>query len=249
MGRLQGKVAVITGANSGIGRAAAERFIEEGATVVLTGRRPDAVAEAAEALGPQAHGIVADASKLGDIDRLLAEVGETYGRIDVLFLNAGVAPFGPIDGFSEADFDRVFETNVKGPYFTIQRALPLLKEGSSVLVNASVAGVKGLPGTSAYSATKAAVRSLVRGLAAELGPRGIRVNALSPGAIETPIWSKTGLAEEQTSEFGASISQTVPLGRFGSAQEMASVAVFLSSDDASYVTGGDLQADGGFAQV
>lgn len=249
MSKLNNKIAVVTGGNSGIGFASAKRFADEGATVVITGRRKEAVEQAAAELGDNVIGIVADATVADDTDRLLHELKERFGHIDVLFLNAGVAPMGPFEAFTEEDYDRVFHTNVKSPFFTIQKALPILADGASVIVNASVVSSKGLPGAAAYSATKAAVRSLVRTLAAELAPRGIRVNAISPGPIETPLWSKTGLPEDATSEFGENIGQLTPLGRFGTADEMASAASFLASSDASYVTGSDLQADGGFAQV
>ncbi len=249
MSKLENKVAVVTGGNSGIGLASAKRFAADGAQVVITGRREEAVDEAVREIGGNAVGIVADATVADDTDRLLREVRERFGRIDVLFLNAGVAPMGPFETFREEDYDHVFDTNVKAPFFTVQKALPLLSTGASVLINASAVSSKGLPGAAAYSATKAAVRSLVRTWAAELAPRGIRVNAISPGPIETPLWAKTGLPEELTSEFGENIGQLTPLGRFGRADEMASAAAFLASDDASYVTGADLQADGGFAQV
>ena len=249
MSKLNKKVAIVTGGNSGIGYSTAKRFAEEGAQVILTGRRQEAVEQAAKEIGHGAVGIVADATKADDTERLLNDVEKQFGKIDVLFLNAGVAPMGPFEQFTEAEYDRVFHTNVKAPFFTIQKALPKLAEGSSVIINASVAAFKGLPGAAAYSATKAAVRSLVRTLSTELSERKIRVNAISPGPIETPLWSKTGLPEDATSEFGDNIGQVTPLGRFGTADEMAAAVTFLASDDASYVTGSDLQADGGFAQI
>lgn len=249
MGRFQDKVVVITGGNSGIGYAAAQHFAEEGARVVITGRRPDAVEKAAGSLGPRAAGIVADASRLDEVSRLFEQIKSLHGTIDVLFLNAGIATFAPVAEQDETAFDALFDTNVKGPYFALQKALPLLGDGASVIVNASAVNTKGLPGASAYSATKAAVRSLVRSFAAELSPRGIRVNAVSPGPVETPLWSKTGMEEAEIGEFGQEVGKMVPLGRFGRADEMAKVVLFLASDAASYVTGADVAADGGFAQV
>ncbi|MEM0982731.1 MAG: glucose 1-dehydrogenase [Planctomycetota bacterium] len=249
MARLENKVAVVTGGNSGIGFATAKRFVEEGARVIITGRRADAVEKAAKDLGGNVVGLVADASTLADTDKLVEQLKEHTDHVDVLFLNAGIAPMAPLTESDEAMFDSTFNTNVKGPLFTIQKALPLLKGGSSVFINASVVTDKGLTGSSIYSASKGAVRTMVRVLAAELAPHGIRVNALSPGPIGTPLWSKTGMSEEDTQGMGEQLGKTVPLGRFGEPEEMAGVAVFLASDDSSYVTGADIQADGGFAQV
>lgn len=247
MSMLQDKVVVVTGGNSGIGYASAERMAAEGAKVVITGRRKDAVEEAAAKLGNGAIGFVADASDIEASRRVLDEVGSRFNRIDVLFLNAGIAPLGPFDSFTEEDFDRVFDTNVKGPFFTVQHALPMLHKGSSVIINASIAAGKGLAGYAAYSATKAAVRSLVRTLAAELSP--IRANAVSPGPIATPLLGKSGMSEETIAEAGESVQDSTPLGRFGQPEEIAAVVAFLASDDASYVTGADFHADGGFAQI
>jgi NAD(P)-dependent dehydrogenase (short-subunit alcohol dehydrogenase family) len=249
MGKLRDKVALITGGNSGIGLAAARRFLEEGAEVILTGRRTDAVEAAAKELGAGATGLVADAGDPADAARLVAEVQRRHGRLDVLFLNAGIAQFAPFEQQPEAAYDEMFRVNVRGPYFTVQKALPLLSQGASVLFNTSVAGVKGMPNTSAYAATKAALRSVVRTLAAELAPRGIRVNAVSPGPIETPIFGKIGLGPEQIEEFGRQVRSQVPLGRMGRPEEIASVAAFLASDESSFLTGTEITADGGLAQV
>jgi len=249
MTRLKNKIALITGGNSGIGFATAQRFLAEGAQVVITGRRPDAVAEAAEQLGPGATGIVADASKLEDIERLIGEVKQLHGQIDVLFLNAGIAPFEDIEQQTPEVYDQVFATNVRGPYFTIQKALPVLADGASIVITGSVVGVKGFAGASVYSATKAAVRSLARTLTAELAPRGIRVNILSPGPIETPLYGKLGKTEEEVNELATAFAAMVPLGRFGGADETANAALFLASDESSFVTGADLHVDGGLAQV
>lgn len=249
MQRLEAKVAVITGGNSGIGFATAERFIEEGATVVITGRRADAVAEAAAKLGPKATGLVADAADLDATQRALQQVKAEHGPIDVLFLNAGVAPFKPLEDQDEAGFDTLFDINVKGPYFTVQRALPLLADGASIIFNTSVVNVKGFAGASVYSATKAAFRSFARTLTSELAPRGIRVNAVAPGPIETPIYGKLGLPAEQVEEMGGGFAAMVPLGRFGESSEVAGAVAFLASSDASFITGAELPVDGGLAQV
>jgi NAD(P)-dependent dehydrogenase (short-subunit alcohol dehydrogenase family) len=249
MGRLDGKTALITGANSGIGFASAKRFIAEGARVAITGRRAEAVKKAAAELGPEATGIVADAGSIKDIGRLIDEVKQLYGTLDILFLNAGNAPAATIDRQDEASFDELFNVHVKGPYFTVQKALPLLKEGSSIIFTTSIGNVKGFPGFGVYAAAKAALRSFTRTLASELATKGIRVNSLSPGPIDTPIFGKTGLSQKEIDEFQKNIGSMVPLGRFGKADEIAAVAVFLASGDSSYITGSEITADGGMAQV
>ncbi len=249
MSRLQGKTALVTGGNSGIGFAAAKRFIEEGAEVILTGRRADAVAEAAKELGPRATGVVADAAKLEDTDALVADLRAEGKRIDVLFLNAGIAPFADLEQQSPEAWDQVFATNVRGPYFTIQKALPVLADNASIVITGSIVGHKGFAGTSAYSASKAAVRNLARTLTSELGPRGIRVNVLSPGPIETPLYGKLGKSEEEVGQMAEGFAQMVPLGRFGGAREAAEAALFLASDESSFVAGTELAVDGGIAQV
>lgn len=252
MSKLNGKIAVVTGGNSGIGYATAERFLAEGAKVVITGRRQEAVEEAVNKLasgGGEVSGIVADQSLLEDTDRLVATLKERHGRVDVLFVNAGVAPMAPLAETSVEDFDRVFDINVRGLYFLLQKALPLLGEGASVILNASVVSKYGFPGASAYSATKAAVRSIGQSVAAELAPQGVRVNLLSPGPVASPLWTKTGMDQEVTDGFGAAIGARIPLGRFAAPEEMAGLATFLASDDASYVTGADFQADGGLTQA
>lgn len=249
MSQLQGKTALITGGNSGIGFATARRFLREGAQVIITGRRADAVAEAVEQLGEGAMGIVADASKLEDVDALIEKVKQSARKLDVLFLNAGIAPFANLEEQSPEAYDQVFATNVRGPYFTIQKALPILNDNASIMITGSVVGVKGFAGTSVYSASKAAVRNLARTLTAELAPRGIRVNILSPGPIETPIYGKLGKTEAEVNELAAGFATMVPLGRFGGADETADAALFLASDQSSFVTGIDLQVDGGLAQV
>ncbi len=249
MSKLANKVAVITGGNSGMGLTTAKYFLENGAQVVITGRRQKELDEAVASLGGGAVGIQGDVSNLADLDRLFGEVKERFGRVDVLFANAGLGQLAPIEHVTEEHFDREFNVNVKGVYFTIQKALPLMSDGGSIILNASVAASKGMGAFSVYSATKAAVRSFARTLTTDLKDRGIRVNTLSPGPIETPIFDKMGLSDEQKSEFGQGVTAMVPLGRFGTTDEIAKAAVFLASDDSSYVTGIELTVDGGLAQV
>ncbi|GJL73668.1 MAG: oxidoreductase [Nitrosomonas sp.] len=249
MRKLNNKVAVITGGNSGIGLATARRFIADGALVVITGRNQEALDAAVGELGDRVTGIRSDVTNIEDLDRLFAQIQEHFGRIDVLFANAGIAPLLPIEAVTEEHFDHLFNTNVRGLFFTIQKSLPLLSEGASVILNASVVAQSGLANTSIYSATKAAVRSLGRTLAAELAPRGIRVNVVSPGLIETPFWGKVGLSKDEVDAFGAQVVQQTPLGRPGKPEEIAATVAFLASDDASYFTGADLVADGGMIQV
>ncbi len=249
MSRLHNKVAVVTGGSSGIGLATARRFIADGAQVVVTGRNREALNAAVAELGDRATGIRGDVANLEDLDRLFAQVREQFGRVDVLFANAGIAPFVPSEAVTEEHFDRLFNINVRGLFFTVQKALPLLSEDASVILNASVVAQSGLPNTSIYSATKAAVRSLGRTLAAELSPRGIRVNVVSPGLIETPFWGKVGLSQDEVDAFGEQVVGQTPLGRPGKPEEIAATVAFLASDDASYFTGADLVADGGMIQV
>jgi len=247
--RLQDRVAVITGASTGIGFATAQRFVAEGAKVVITGRNAERLEAARQKLGEQVLAVQGDASDLADVDRLIATVGAKFGRIDVLYLNAGIATFAPVDAQSVDAYRQLFDVNVFGPYFTVQKALPLLNEGASVLFTTSVVNEKGMLGASAYAATKAALRSIVRVLANELAGRGIRVNAVSPGPIETPIFSKTGMTEAELDGFAQQIVAGVPLGRFGQASEVANAALFLASTESAFVTGTELSVDGGFAQV
>jgi NAD(P)-dependent dehydrogenase (short-subunit alcohol dehydrogenase family) len=249
MGQLNNKIALITGGSSGIGLATAQRFLREGAQVIITGRNPDTLAEADKALEGRATVIRSDAADPAAVDALLDDVKAKFGRIDVLFLNAGIAHFAPLEAQDRAGFQRMLDINLLGPYFTVQKALPLLSQGASVLFNTSVVNVKGMPNASAYAATKAALRVVVRGLAAELAARGVRVNAVSPGPIATPIFSKTGMPAEQLDAFAQQIQASVPLGRFGNPSEIANAALFLASNDASFITGTELQVDGGMAQV
>ena len=246
VGRLSGQVALVTGGSSGIGLATAQRFIEEGAYVFITGRRQTALDAAVIKLGGATHvtAIAGDVSQLADIERVMAAIKTTKGHLDVVFANAGGGNVTSFDAFTEAQFDKEFAINVKGVFFTVQKALPLLKDGSSIILTSSNAGIVGAPGFSAYAAAKAAVRSLARTLTAELKSRNIRVNSLSPGATATAAWSP------EIMEFVSStLLPSIPLGRFAQADEMATVAVFLASRDSSYVTGIDLVADGGMSQV
>jgi NAD(P)-dependent dehydrogenase (short-subunit alcohol dehydrogenase family) len=248
MGKLDGKVALVTGGNSGIGFATARRFIAEGAYVFVTGRRKPELDRAVAELGPNATGVPGDVANLADLDRLFATIKQQKGRLDIVFANAGVATDTPIATVTEADYDRHFDINVKGALFTVQKALPLLRDGGSIILTSSIVGSKGIPGRSVYSATKAALRSFARVLAAELKDRKIRVNAVSPGLIDTA--GLRGLVKTDSEGLqGAARDRGVPLGRVGRPDEIAAAVTFLASEDASYVTGIELFADGGLAQV
>jgi len=247
--KLQNKVAVITGGNSGIGLAIANSFNEEGAELALFGRNEKTLNQAASTIGNGTIVVQGDVTNLSDLDKLFDEVKSKYGKIDTLVVNAGGGKFVPIENVDEELFDEINDTNFKGAYFTIQKALPLLKEGSTVILVSSVANVKGIAGMTVYSASKAAVRSLARTLAAELAPKGIRVNSLSPGPIDTPIFNRLGIPEKDVDKTKEQFSSMVPLQRLADASEIASVALFLASQDSSFVTGADIAADGGLAQV
>jgi|ERR1043165_1721977 NAD(P)-dependent dehydrogenase (short-subunit alcohol dehydrogenase family) len=249
MKRLEGKVAVVTGGNSGIGLATAKQFQDEGARVAISGRSQKTLDEAARLLGKEVLVVQADVSKLSDADKLFTAVEKRFGKIDVLFVNAGVAKFVPVDAVSEAHYDELFDINTKGAYFTIRKALPHLRDGASVIINTSVVSHQGLATGSVYAGTKAALRSFTRSLAAELVGRNIRVNAVAPGPIETPIFGRTGLAQEALEEFAKNIIASVPMKRLGRPEEVASVVTFLASKDASYITGVELDVDGGMGQV
>jgi NAD(P)-dependent dehydrogenase (short-subunit alcohol dehydrogenase family) len=249
MGRLNGKVAVVTGGNSGIGLATAKRFVEEGAHVVITGRREKELKEAAALIGRNVTTVTGDITRLEDLDRLYAVVKEKHGHIDVLFANAGWGEVAPIGAATEAHFDKTFDLNAKGTFFTVQKAIPLFKDGGSIILNTSVSNVMGLPTFAVYAASKAAVRSFARGWAMELKDRKIRVNAVSPGPIETPALEKAGIPPELVEQAIAGFTSQVPLGRRGKPEEIAAAVVFLASEESSYITGVELAVDGGMAQV
>ena len=247
--KLEGKVALITGGNSGIGLATARRFVAEGAHVFITGRRQAELDEAVRQVGYHASSVQGDVSNLADLDRLFATVKQQQGRLDVLFANAGIPALAPLGEITEEHFDKAFAINVKALLFTVQKALPLFTDGGSIILNGSIAASKGLEALSVYSATKAAVRSFARCWTTDLRHRKIRVNTISPGPIETSIFHKGGLTREQVEEVKQSLVAAVPMGRMGTPDEVANVAVFLASDDSSYVTGVELFVDGGMAQV
>ena len=249
MNRFEGKVAVVTGGNSGIGLASAKRLHDEGAKVAISGRSQKTLDEAVKIIGDGTLAVKADVAKLADLDRFYAEVAKKFGKIDVLFVNAGVAKFGPVEQSNEELFDEMFDINVKGAYFSVIKALPHLREGASIVFNSSVVDAKGSPTGAIYAATKGAVRSIVRSLAAALVDRKIRVNAVAPGPIETPIFGRTGLPQQQVDEFTAFIRDTNPMKRMGKPEEIASAVAFLASQDASYITGVDLYVDGGYGQI
>ena len=247
--KFQNKIAVITGGNSGIGLATAHELTQQGARVIIIGRKPDAVAAAAKEVGSDTLGLVADVSRVADIERVFQTIREQVGRVDVLFVNAGIAKFTPLADSTEALFDEMTDANLKGAYFTVQRALPLLSEGASVIFTSTTAVHFGMPGASIYAAGKAGLNSLARTLAIELASRKIRVNVVSPGPIATPIFGKMGLSEHAQKEVGGAILAQVPLARFGEAGEIAKAVAYLASPDAAYVTGTELLVDGGMAQA
>lgn len=247
--KLEGKIAVITGGNSGIGLATAKRFVSEGAYVFITGRRQKELDAAVSEIGKNAIGIQGDVSNLTDLDKLYNTVKDKKGHLDILFANAGIAQFARLGEISEEHFDKIFDINVKGLLFSVQKALPILQDGSSIILNASVGSSKGIEETSVYSATKAAVRSFARTWTADLRHRKIRVNAISPGPIDTPIFSSLTQNEEQMEQFKKYIINTVPMGRMGSPDEIAKAVSFLASDESSYITGIELFVDGGMAQI
>lgn len=247
MKRLNGKIALVTGGSTGIGLATAKRFVEEGATVYITGRRQAELDVAIKEIGANAIGVQGDVAKLEDLDRLYAQIEKEQGRLDVVFANAGGGAFARLGEISEAQFDQEFGINVKGLLFTVQKALPLLKGGGSIILNASIVANKGFENFSVYSATKAAVRSFARTWTSDLKGTGIRVNAVSPGPIDTPALA--GLAPGNEEGIKSALAESVPLGRLGEAVEIANAVVFLASDESSFVTGIELTVDGGAAQV
>jgi NAD(P)-dependent dehydrogenase (short-subunit alcohol dehydrogenase family) len=242
MGKLHGKVAVVTGGTTGIGLATAKLFVTEGAHVFITGRRQKELDEAVDAIGTNVSGVRGDVTNLTDLDRLYETV-KVKGRLDIVFANAGLGEFSPLGSITEEHFDKLFNTNVKGALFTVQKALPLLNDGGSIILTGSVAGVKGTPAFGVYGATKAAIRCFVRSWTVELKDRRIRSNVLSPGPIDTP------LVGQQPDEAIERIVSTVPMGRMGEPDEVAKAALFLASDDSSFVTGIELFVDGGRAQI
>jgi NAD(P)-dependent dehydrogenase (short-subunit alcohol dehydrogenase family) len=249
MKALEGKVAVIIGGSSGIELATAKLFQQAGAKVAISGRNQKSLDDSAKELGPGTITVHSDVSKLCDLDTLFDFVTKKLGHIDVLFANAGIAKFAPVSDTSEAFYDELFDINVKGVFFTIQKAIPFLNDGASIILNTSVANQSGLPNTSAYAASKAAVRSFARSIAAELAAKSIRINVVSPGPISTPIYGKLGLPQEAVDAFAASIVSQVPLKRFGTPEEVAHTVLFLTSSASSYITGVELNVDGGMGQV
>jgi NAD(P)-dependent dehydrogenase (short-subunit alcohol dehydrogenase family) len=249
MGKLERKIALVTGGNSGIGLATAKQFVGEGAHVFITGRRDPELAAAVKEIGRNVTGVRGDVSNLGDLDRLFAQIKREKGKLDVVFANAGIARYAPFGTITEEFYDSIFNINVKGLFFTVQKALPLLPDGASIILNASIVGSKGLPANSVYSATKAAVRSFARTWTTDLKDRHIRVNAVSPGATDTPGLNDLLGSTEAGQQRLKMISSTVPLGRLGTPDEIARAVVFLASDDSSYITGTELFVDGGLAQV
>ena len=249
MGRLDGKVALVTGGTSGIGLATAKQFVSEGAYVFITGRRKAELDTAVKNITKNVTGVQSDVSNLDDLDRLFARIKQEKGKLDILFANAGVAQYSPLGEITPELYDLLFDINVKGLLFSVQKALPLMPEGASIILNASIVGSKGLPANSVYAATKAAVRSFARTWTTDLKGRRIRVNAVSPGSIDTPglndLLASSGPGEQRRQM----ISNVVPAGRFGRPEEIAKAVAFLASDDASYITGIELFVDGGFAQV
>ena len=245
MGKLEGKIALVTGGNSGIGLATARQFVSEGAYVYITARRDAQLAAAVKEIGRNVTGVQGDVSNLGDLDRLFAQIKREKGKLDIVFANAGVAKYAPFGKITEELYDSIFDINVKGLLFTVQKALPLLPDRASIILNASIVASKGLSSNSVYSATKAAVRSFARTWTTDLKDRRIRVNAVSPGFIDTPAWHATEAGEQGLK----AASTVVPLGRVGTPEEIAKAVVFLASDDSSYITGTELFVDGGFAQV
>ncbi|MBB2973453.1 glucose 1-dehydrogenase [Mesorhizobium sp. RMAD-H1] len=249
MGKLDGKIAVVTGGSAGMGFATAKLFVEEGATVIITGRDQAALDAAVLNIGRNVEALRSDIARMADIEALRAHVETRYGRVDILFANAGTGKPQPFERTTEEEFDLVVDTNFKGTFFTVQKLAPLMTTGGSVVLNGSMQSIKGFPGFAVYAATKAAIRSLARTMTAELAAKGIRVNAIAPGVIDTDLIRKVGLSEEQIAAFNQQAHAQIPLARSGSAEEVAKVVLFLASDEASYVSGVELTIDGGWTQV
>jgi len=243
MSSLKNKVAVVTGGNSGIGYATAKEFAAQGARVIITGRNQDSLDSISAEIS--ATGIVAEQANLASIEHLAEQVKTQFGKIDVIFLNAGATAFSPFESATEEHFDSLMDTNVKGAFFTLQKLLPLLNDGSSIILNTSINGNIGMPGTAVYAATKGALLSLNRVLATELAPRQIRVNAVSPGPVETPLYGKLGLGKQEVDGLGDTLGKKILLGRFGKAEEVAKTVAFLASSDSSFITGTEIVIDGG----
>jgi NAD(P)-dependent dehydrogenase (short-subunit alcohol dehydrogenase family) len=249
MGKLEGKVAVITGGNSGIGLATAKEFREQGARVVITGRDQETLDEAKRSIGGDILAVRSDTSSLAEIDKLFAEVKEHFGKIDVLFVNAGVGKFAPVEAVTEDFFDSIMDINFKGAYFTVQKALPLLSDNASIVLNASIVANIGMANSSVYAASKAALITLARTLSAELVGRGIRVNVVSPGPVVTPILGRMGMPPDVLEETAKNLEAQVPMKRFGRPEEIAKTVLFLASDDSSFLLGTEIVADGGMSQL
>jgi NAD(P)-dependent dehydrogenase (short-subunit alcohol dehydrogenase family) len=248
--RLEGKVALVTGGTSGLGLATAKRFVAEGASVFISGRRPAELETAIKEIGENVTGVQGDISVMTDLDRLFATIQEKAGRLDVLFANAGGGEFVPLEKVTEAHFDKYFGINVKGTLFTVQKALPLMRDGGAVIINGSMVSIKGVPAFGVYAATKAALRSFARTWSMDLKGRNIRVNVISPGTIVTPGYkTELGLSDEQIEQFKEQAAATTPLGRTGTPDEVAKAVVFLASDDSSFISGIELFVDGGAAQI
>ena len=246
---LDGKIALITGGSSGIGLATARRFIAEGAKVVIVARDQTKLDAAVAELGPDAVAVQADVSKLADLDLVIGEIKARHGRLDIVFANAGGGQPGKLEDITEEQFDHVFDLNVKGVLFVVQKALPLLADGGAIVLTTSIANVKGLPGSSTYSAAKAAVRAFARTWTVELKDRRIRVNAVSPGPIDTPLHNNLGANHPDTAKIAAAMVAHIPVGRIGRADEVAAAITFLASDEASFITGVELTVDGGMTEV
>jgi len=249
MARFTGKTVLVTGGTSGIGLATAEAFLHEGATVVITGRNADTLQTAVNDLNGDVTTIQADVRSMADIEKMAAVVAEKFDTLDVVFVNAGIAKFAPAEATPEELLDQIMDVNFKGAFFTAQKLLPLMNNGSAMVFNTSINNEMGMPNASVYAASKAAVRSLVRTFANEWISKGVRVNAISPGPIETPILSKIGLSQEQLDGFAQSILPNIPMGRFGKSDEIAKAVLFAASDDASFMTGEEIVVDGGWTGV
>lgn len=249
MSKFEGKVAVVTGGNSGIGLATAKELTANGAKVVIAGRDRKTLDEAVVSIGENAFGVKTDVSKLSDLDNLFDVTNKKFGKIDILFVNAGIAKFAPLAESDEALFDEIVGINFKGSYFTVKNALPFLNDGASIIFTTTVAAKKGMAGASIYAASKSAIHSLTKIFAAELVGRGIRVNAVSPGPIETPIFDRMGTPDEAKKEMKASLATQVPMKRLGTMEEVAKTVAFLASDDSSFITGVEIDVDGGMGQL